>query len=242
MDVDVIQKVFSATLNKAQSLEERELSGLSGKLDWADCPSKPCTLRTSSRIPFCVSAENAGPFRFCNESELGDKWNRPIRLFHIMVESPFHLQSFEDFPFAPRRKPVKAPSADDRGSNARKCEVATGAKFGTRGDGAIQETTTLRNTQRSRWPQIANGFSLGSIAARQPSHFAFLWFLTMPPNKARSNIRAANPQAASAQHRRSRSSSVPSALLTVFPTNCKCNTVYCVLCTVYITSTTLRNT
>ena len=37
--------------------------------------------------------------------------------------------------------------------------------------------------------------TLGSIAARQPSHSAFLWFLTMPPNQARSNIHAADPQA-----------------------------------------------
>ena len=37
------------------------------------------------------------------------------------------------------------------------------------------EATDLRNTWGSRWPQIAICYTLGSIAARQPSHSAFLW-------------------------------------------------------------------
>ena len=68
--------------------------------------------------------------------------------------------------------------------------------------GPIRETTTLRNTWRSRWPQIAICCTLGSIAARPPSQSAFPWLMTMPPNQARSDTHAANPQAALAQHSR----------------------------------------
>ena len=72
----------------------------------------------------------------------------------------------------------------------------------------------FKNTKGSRWPQIAICYTLGSIAARQPSHSAFLWFLTTPPNQARWRL----------------STKVVSvALLTVLPTNCKYNTVYRVL-------------
>ena len=38
MDVDQIQKVFSTTLNKVQSLPERALSGLHAQLEWTENP------------------------------------------------------------------------------------------------------------------------------------------------------------------------------------------------------------
>ena len=77
-------------------------------------------------------------------------------------------------------------------------------------------------------------YTLGSSAARQPSHSAFLWFLTMPPNQARSTICAADPQAAPAQH-----SVIDCTADKLQMQHCLLRTV---LCTGYKTSTTLRNT
>ena len=101
-----------------------------------------------------------------------------------------------------------------------------GGEGGSRGRGNLRNRH-FKNTYGSRLPQIAIWFTLGSTAARQPSHFAF------PQRQARPSSTASLPARPAVDFL---------ALLTVLPTNCKYNSVYWVLGNGYITGTTLRNT